>query len=325
MHHVIRRTNDLTNSSQLSLNEFEDNLGPSKSDYNAGNNLKNPENNNGDIIGSASDYILIAMIVAMMFCMTVCCLCLFCRSASRFTICGFNFEMNNPTTSIAPEDLSELHEVVPLTPTTAENCQLPDIENMLRSDPPPPRYSDVATSSSMRDRFKWRSRRKATLSSEHKLAKEAQKQKTEEALSSSKSKSTSVGSKSRSRIPFQRSVSYQTTRTSNISANASLPSHISASSDEHRQSKRGGIFASFRLRSTRLPQTASESSISSKPASQKHRNISEVAKMTETIAADSNVKFDLSDCTETESKESGTKSSSCNAEGYNDDDDEVFM
>ncbi|XP_077973207.1 uncharacterized protein LOC120337399 [Styela clava] len=98
------------------------------------------------LMGSTSDYVLIAMIVAMMFCMTLCCLCLFCRSSSRLSICGINFELNDRRNSLDNgENLSEIHEVVPLTPTTAGdyNHRIQDIESMLRSDAPPPMYTEI--------------------------------------------------------------------------------------------------------------------------------------------------------------------------------------
>ena len=113
-----------------------------------------------DFLGTTSDYILIAMITAMMMFMTLCCLCLFCRTTSRCTICGFDFEVNDePTThhhhnQPAIEDLDEIHEVVPLTPTSRDDYQLHDIEQMLRSGPPPPRYSEVATFSRA-NIFRW--------------------------------------------------------------------------------------------------------------------------------------------------------------------------
>ena len=113
---------------------------------------------NTDTAG-ASDYILIAMIVAMMICMAVCCICLFCRSSSQFSICGYNCDVNDRNASIA-NDESELHEVVPLTPAITETHNLPDIESKLKSDPPPPQYSEVAGSSVL-DRFKWRSKKKS--------------------------------------------------------------------------------------------------------------------------------------------------------------------
>ena len=109
--------------------------------------------------GSASDYILIAMIIAMMLCMAVCCLCLFCRSSAHFTICGYNCDVNDRNASVALDDVSELHEVVPLTPATVNTYNLPDIESKLKSDPPPPQYNEVA-GTTMLDRFKWRSKRK---------------------------------------------------------------------------------------------------------------------------------------------------------------------
>lgn len=136
------------------------------------------------------------------------------------------------------------------------------------------------------------------------------------------------GTRSKSRIPFQRSVSYQTTCPTNISTNASLPSHISVSSEDQKNAKRGGIFASFRMRSARMPPSASESSINIKPSVPiiSGRNILESAKLSEVVTADSNVKFEVSDCnTETDSKESEKKTSCIdNLEGFGDD-DEVFM
>jgi len=97
-----------------------------------------------DFLGTTSDYILIAMITAMMMFMTLCCLCLFCRTTSRCTICGFDFEVNDePSIQQGIDDLDEIHEVVPLTPTS-NDINLPDIERMLTNHPPPPRYSEVA-------------------------------------------------------------------------------------------------------------------------------------------------------------------------------------
>ena len=97
-----------------------------------------------------SDIFMIAMIIAMMFCMTFCCLCLFCRRSSEFSLCGINFELNNEPEAILDE-LNELHEVLPLTPTDGPQYPILDIESRLRSDPPPPRYSEVDNSS-----FKWK-------------------------------------------------------------------------------------------------------------------------------------------------------------------------
>jgi len=114
-------------------------------------------------LGFASDYILIAMIVAMMLCMAICCLCLFCRSSAHFTICGYSCDVNDRNNSVANEDISELHEVVPLTPAVVDTYNLPDIESKLKSDPPPPQYSEVAGSSVL-DRFKWRSKKKGNVS-----------------------------------------------------------------------------------------------------------------------------------------------------------------
>jgi len=97
-----------------------------------------------DFLGTTSDYILIAMITAMMMFMTLCCLCLFCRTTSRCTVCGFDFEVNDePSIQQGIEDMDEIHEVVPLTPTS-NDINLPDIERMLTNHPPPPRYSEVA-------------------------------------------------------------------------------------------------------------------------------------------------------------------------------------
>ena len=117
--------------------------------------FKNDANN--DVMGSASDYILIAMIVAMMCCMAVCCVCLFCRESSRFTICGRNCEINDRVANI--DDVSELHEVVPLTPTAAATYNLSDIEKKLKSDPPPPQYNEV-TSGSVLERLRRKSKRR---------------------------------------------------------------------------------------------------------------------------------------------------------------------
>lgn len=103
-----------------------------------------------EFLGETSDYILIAMITAMMMFMTLCCLCLFCRTTSRCTICGFDFEVSDESIQPTIEDLDELHEVVPLTPTSRNNYSLPDIERILQSDPPPPRYSEVTRASVFR-------------------------------------------------------------------------------------------------------------------------------------------------------------------------------
>ena len=121
----------------------------------------NDKSENG--IGSPSDYILIAMIVAMMLCMTICCICLFCRTTSRnISVCGYTCEVNNSRNpSVGIDDVSELHEVVPLTPAVANAPNIPDIENKLKSDPPPPQYTEVV-STNVFDRFRWRSKRKRT-------------------------------------------------------------------------------------------------------------------------------------------------------------------
>ena len=115
-------------------------------------------------MGFASDYILIAMIVAMMLCMAICCLCLFCRSSAHYSICGYSCDVNDRNNSVAnnDDDVSELHEVVPLTPAVVDTYNLSDIESKLKSDPPPPQYSEVAGSSVL-DRFKWRSKKKGNV------------------------------------------------------------------------------------------------------------------------------------------------------------------
>ena len=174
-------------------------------------NTKLPDNNptNNDPVGSASDYILIAMIVAMMACMAVCCLCLFCRSNSRFSVCGINCDIADRNTS-AVDDGSELHEVVPLTPASGNSYNLPDIESKLKADPPPPRYSEVA-GSTMLDRFRWRSRRKGPASGEE----QANIESGVANKSGDNSKSKSKKSERRSRLSrtFNRSNSNQQTRT----------------------------------------------------------------------------------------------------------------
>ena len=113
-----------------------------------------------NMMSSASDYILVAMIVSMLLCMAVCCLCLFCRtSSSRFTLCGWNFEINDRNASVGIDELSELHEVVPLTPTSTNAHNITDIEQKLKSDPPPPLYSEV-TSMSVFERFRRKNKRR---------------------------------------------------------------------------------------------------------------------------------------------------------------------
>uniref|UniRef100_H2XY26 Uncharacterized protein n=1 Tax=Ciona intestinalis TaxID=7719 RepID=H2XY26_CIOIN len=182
---------------------------------------ENYMNDSGEgVAGTTSDYILIAMIVAMMFCMTICCLCLFCRSSSHCVVCGFNFEMTNQTTSIAIDDLSELHEVVPLTPTATGNDALPNIENILCSDPPPPKYSEVA-SMSMRDRFRWKSRRKKNSSSRDKSDTSSRKN---DSIVRGQSKRSSTGRIGRSsQSMFQRSISYQHPRITSLRSSATMP------------------------------------------------------------------------------------------------------
>ena len=156
------------------------------------------------MMGSASDYILIAMIVAMMICMAVCCLCLFCRS-SHFSLCGWNLEISNRTASVNIDDLPELHEVVPLTPTTAGNYNISDIEKKLKSDPPPPKYNEI-TSRSVLERFRWRSKRRGVSADDDK------------AISETSANRQSDLFQERKRHPekrrlsswfFQRSISYQ--------------------------------------------------------------------------------------------------------------------
>ncbi|XP_078482870.1 LOW QUALITY PROTEIN: uncharacterized protein LOC100175365 [Ciona intestinalis] len=179
-------------------------------------NYMNDENTDAGegVAGTTSDYILIAMIVAMMFCMTICCLCLFCRSSSHCVVCGFNFEMTNQTTSIAIDDLSELHEVVPLTPTATGNDALPNIENILCSDPPPPKYSEEVASMSMRDRFRWKSRRKKNSSSRDKSDTSSRKS---DSIVRGQSKRSSTGRTGRSsQSMFQRSISYQHPRITSL-------------------------------------------------------------------------------------------------------------
>lgn len=126
--------------------ELKSNFGFPDRNHVSDNGGKEQGTSDEGLIGSTSDYVLIAMIVAMMFCMTLCCLCLFCRSSSRLSICGINFELNDRRNSLDNgENLSEIHEVVPLTPTTAGdyNNRIQDIESMLRSDAPPPMYTEI--------------------------------------------------------------------------------------------------------------------------------------------------------------------------------------
>lgn len=143
---LYKRASDLINASMSNANDFLNN----KED--------GEENVSGD--SSASDYILVAMIVSMLLCMAVCCLCLFCRtSSSRFTLCGWNFEINDRNASVGIDELSELHEVVPLTPTSTNAHNITDIEQKLKSDPPPPLYSEV-TSISVFERFRRKNKRR---------------------------------------------------------------------------------------------------------------------------------------------------------------------
>jgi len=157
-----------------------------------------------NMMGSASDYILIAMIVAMMICMAVCCLCLFCRS-SHLSFCGWNFEISNRTASVNIDDLTELHEVVPLTPTTADTYNITDIEKKLKSDPPPPKYSEV-TSKSVLERFRWRSKRRGLSVDEASIA---ETNSSNRASDLSRDKKRQSEKRSISSWFFQRSISYQ--------------------------------------------------------------------------------------------------------------------
>ena len=163
---------------------------------------------NEGMMGSASDYILIAMIVAMMICMAVCCLCLFCRS-SHLSLCGWNFEISNRTASVNIDDLTELHEVVPLTPTTTEPYNICDIEKKLKSDPPPPKYSEVTTKSVL-DRFRLRSKRRGLSVDEASITEGA----TNRPSDSSNAGKRLSEKRSLSSWFFQRSISYQPPRAS---------------------------------------------------------------------------------------------------------------
>ncbi|CAK8672869.1 uncharacterized protein LOC143465091 [Clavelina lepadiformis] len=201
-----------------------------------GNNVNqnSPSNDNPAFMGNASDYILIAMIIAMMLCMAVCCLCLFCRSSSRITFCGFNFEVNDRSASVAVDDLSELHEVVPLTPTVAGHCQIPDIENMLQSDPPPPKYSDVATSTVF-DRFKWKSKRRGHSTTDDKSGTDTTiSRKSGDGNGRGKSKKAD---RRRGRLT-QRSASYQHPKLSSLRQNTSVSTMPVAEGKSTRKSSR---------------------------------------------------------------------------------------
>ena len=186
-----------------------------------------------NMMGSASDYILIAMIVAMMICMAVCCLCLFCRS-SHFTFCGWNFEINNRNTSVNNDDISELHEVVPLTPTSVNTYNITDIEKKLKSDPPPPKYIDVAGRSVL-DRLRRKSKRRGP---------SAEDDKTTVTADSDFSQGKKKGLEKR-RLPswfFQRSFSYQppqasTWKTSRVQTSMSIEEEREPSSSFHPTSK----------------------------------------------------------------------------------------
>lgn len=159
-------------------------------------------------IGTPSDYILIAMIIAMMLCMAVCCVCLFCRTTSRnLSVCGYTCEVNNSrNASIAIEDVSELHEVVPLTPAVVEAPNLPDIENKLKSDPPPPQYNEVV-STNVLDRFRWRSKRKTTNGDDSVSSRKASE-------SVVRSKSRKSEKKSRPSLTFSRKANSKTNKES---------------------------------------------------------------------------------------------------------------
>ena len=143
-----------------------------------------------------SDIFMMAMIIVMMFCMTFCCLCLFCRRSAEFSLCGINFEVNNDPDAILDE-LNELHEVLPLTPTDG-GPQYPtlDIDSRLKCDSPPPRYSEVDNSA-----FKWMFKSSAKIRSAS----------TSVSIKTKRSSSL-LGSFSRPRFSFRRSRSLNQTQ-----------------------------------------------------------------------------------------------------------------
>lgn len=170
----------------------------------------NYEHNDTFDIKQPSDIFMMAMIIAMMFCMTFCCLCLFCRRSAEFSICGINFELNNEPEDAILDDLNELHEVMPLTPTEG-GPQYPvlDIESRLKSDSPPPRYSEVDNSA-----FKW-------------IFKGSTKKRSASSSNSTKNRRSSLlGGFSRPRISFRRSRSlnqYQNNTNNKMISDSAFP------------------------------------------------------------------------------------------------------
>ena len=111
------------------------------------------------------DVSLLIIVIGLMFCMTFCCLCLLCHRTSEFQICGIHFVADTEQTEREPtmEELNEIHEVLPLTPTEGPQYPSIDVEGMLKSDPPPPAYTEakgMPRSSSFRWKFKSTKRRR---------------------------------------------------------------------------------------------------------------------------------------------------------------------
>lgn len=112
--------------------------------------------NNSTIVPDVS---LLIIVIGLMFCMTFCCLCLLCHRTSEFQICGIHFVADTDPAEREPtmEELNEIHEVLPLTPTEGPQYPALDIEGMLKSDPPPPAYTEAKAmprSTSFRWKFK---------------------------------------------------------------------------------------------------------------------------------------------------------------------------
>jgi len=111
------------------------------------------------------DVSLLIIVIGLMFCMTFCCLCLLCHRTSEFQICGIHFVADTEQTKREPtmDELNEIHEVLPLTPTEGPQYPSIDVEGMLKSDPPPPAYTEAKAmprSSSFRWKFKSTKRRR---------------------------------------------------------------------------------------------------------------------------------------------------------------------